>query len=262
MPRDSVARVDGGCFGLLCPRINGSAAIFKVVEKVQRLLAPITEMPQLAMPLSYSIGVAVFPDGDLEGNKLAHAARLALGQAKRQRGISCRYFTHGMEQTLSRRQSMESSLRRALRREEFVLQYQPQIDLHTSQIKRVEALIRWQQPGGHLVGPRDFLEVAEQTGLLVGLGHWGMHRVCEDLKHFSDLKAVINVGHSQISDSTFVDTSFRIVAQSGVSLNRIGFELNEANLQVNPEEVGRRIQNLTDEACHSAWIISVRAIRR
>ncbi len=244
--RDTIARVNGGTFAVLCTQIRGGLSVFRVVEKIQAALAPALELPYRGAPASYSMGVAVYPDAGLKSTEIMAAAELALRQAKRQRGTACRYFTSGMGQIHERRQSLEMALRTALRREEFELEYQPQVEAGTGRIQRVEALVRWQHRDRGKLAPADFLNVAEDSGLIIGLGHWAMHRLCADLGRLTHLPVSVNLGLAQLNDPSYVETTLRILAQAGFATDRIQLELTEASIQFNAGETARRMRELAD----------------
>ena len=244
--RDTIARVNGGTFAVLSPSIKGSLAVFRVVEKIHQALASALELPYRGAPASYSMGVVVFPDAGLKAVDVMPAAELALRQAKRQHGISCRYFTAGMGQLHERQQSVEIALRRALRREEFALEYQPQVDAVSGRIQRVEALIRWDHRDRGKLAPGEFLSIAEDSGLMTSIGHWATHCLCAQLGVHSDLAVAINLSLAQLNDPTFVDTTLRILAQAGFAADRIQFEVSEATIQFNAAETGRRIRQLSE----------------
>jgi EAL domain-containing protein (putative c-di-GMP-specific phosphodiesterase class I) len=131
-----------------------------------------------ALSISASVGVAIFPEDGRDVAELLRASDVALSHAKKEGRNRYRFHAAGMNERVLEMLVVESELRRALEENQFVLYYQPKVDLRSGQITGAEALIRWQHPTRGLVGPYHFIQVAEERGLIVALGDWVMQEAC------------------------------------------------------------------------------------
>src|SRR5205807_6810637 len=130
------------------------------------------------LDIAGSIGISVYPEDGEDAETLIKNADTAMYHAKESGRNNFQFFTADMNLKVVERQSLEGGLRRALGREEFLLHYQPQVNLDTGEITGVEALIRWQQPDRGLVFPAQFVPVAEDCGLIIQIGRWVLREAC------------------------------------------------------------------------------------
>jgi EAL domain-containing protein (putative c-di-GMP-specific phosphodiesterase class I) len=181
-----------------------------------------------------SIGVAVGWPGRTIAEDLVRHADLALYRAKAMGRATYAIFDAGLDAEAIRRRAMEHDLRRAIEREEFVVHYQPIVDLHTRRITGAEALVRWEHPVRGLVSPADFIELAEETGLIVPLGTQVLKRACREAVTWQagELRPMLNVNVSprQFHETDFVSTLAEILAETGFPANQLRLELTEHSL--------------------------------
>src|SRR5256886_4208969 len=160
--------------------------------------------------LTASVGISIFPyDGDDSGTILQNASA-ALYRAKTQGGNNYQFYTTDMNDRALKRLAMETSLRRAVENEEFVLYYQPQIDFGSGKVVGAEALIRWQHPDLGLLPPVEFIPLAEDTGLIVAIGSWVMRQACAQAQSWrqnglGDLGIAGNVSARQVHQKGFLE---------------------------------------------------------
>ncbi|MGH8471600.1 MAG: sensor domain-containing protein, partial [Gammaproteobacteria bacterium] len=174
---DTLARLSGDEFVILLPRISGARDVARVAAKALGMVtAPFTVLGH-ELHISSTIGISLFPKDGADPETLLKHADTALYQAKDRGRNRYQFFDARMNAHAQKRRLLENGLRRAIEREEFVLHYQPQIDLQTDAVTGVEALIRW-HPEQRMVRPREFIPIAEETGLITEIGEWVLRTAC------------------------------------------------------------------------------------
>jgi EAL domain-containing protein (putative c-di-GMP-specific phosphodiesterase class I) len=147
------------------------------------------------------------------------------------------------------RLAMESSLRRAIERNEFLLHYQPKLDLRTGAIAGVEALIRWKHPDWGMVSPAQFIPLAEETGLIVQIGEWVLKTACDQSRSWREqgipaVRVAVNLSARQFSQKTLVSDVARTLAQSGLTPDCLELEITESLVMHNPEGAAETLHKL------------------
>ncbi len=237
---DLVARLGGDEFVVLLKSGRETLDVFTrnvemVAEKVLAMLDRPYKLDAHEHHSSASIGIYVFDTGSDSVSEMLKRADLAMYQSKAAGRNGIRFFEPEMQVRLSRRAQLESDLRAALRKGEFVLHHQPQV-AESGALIGFEALLRWQHPEQGLVGPADFIHVAEETGLIVPIGMWVLQKACEQLVAWAGrpetakLRLAINVSARQFRHPMFVEHTLEIVRRSGVNPRRLRMELTESLL--------------------------------
>jgi diguanylate cyclase (GGDEF)-like protein len=247
---DKVARIGADEFTLILDDCNDSQAVEAVARKVIDVLAAPFTVNDSPFMISCSIGVALYPESGANVEELLLHAHIAMGSAKASRGSQYVIYSEEANQEALSRLSMETDLRRALRRNEFELYYQPKVDLETGDAVGVEALLRWQHPQRGLVKPDEFIPLAEESGLIVPIGYWVIQQACKDMvyldQHYGgDIDIAINLSFKQLQDEKFVETASRIIRNSGVDASRLEFELTETAVMSNYQQTLEGMQALS-----------------
>jgi EAL domain-containing protein (putative c-di-GMP-specific phosphodiesterase class I) len=183
--------------------------------------------------VSCSIGVALFPNDGTDAQSLLKHADSAMYRAKESGRNNYQFFTRELNALMSERLAMESSLRRALERDQFMLHYQPRVDLRSGRIIGAEALIRWNLPDQGVVAPGKFIPLAEETGLIVPIGKWVLRVACAQNKAWQDaglepIVVSVNVSARQFRQDNLVRTVAEVLDETGLEPRYLELELTES----------------------------------
>jgi diguanylate cyclase (GGDEF)-like protein len=232
---DTVSRLGGDEFAILLSMQAGAADAKLVAERIQHELAQPFIIDGHTIFTSISIGVALnttlsyrHPD------EILRDADTAMYQAKARGRAGYVLFDPAMHVSAVTRLRLEHDLRYALERKEFVLYYQPQVDLSSGQVIGVEALIRWQHPERGLISPAEFIPVAEETGLIVPIGEWGLREACRQAKIWhtagaTGLKMAVNLSAGQFKHHRLPTVVADILAETGFDPQYLELELTESD---------------------------------
>ncbi len=189
-----------------------------------------------------SIGIAMAQDDNTDTNALVKRADFALYRAKAQGPNNYVFFDRKIAAQIEARQNLECELRKAISNGEFELHYQPIIDVKTQKSCSIEALVRWRHPKIGLIGPREFMPVAEATGLIVPIGQWILQRACVDATAWPpNIKVVVNLSTLQFKKSNLVADVSCALLDSGLSAQRLEVDITES---VFSADDGRNLQTL------------------
>jgi diguanylate cyclase (GGDEF)-like protein len=231
---DTVSRHGGDEFVLLLTEIDQPQ---HAADRATELMSAVT-MPHQGgghkIDITVSIGVSVYPDDGLEAAMLLQAADAAMYQAKDHGRNTCQFFTAEMNAQAIARHTIEAGLRRALARQELVLHYQPKIALETGAISGVEAMVRWRDPDRGLIGPTEFVSIAEESGLIVPLGRWALREACQQaqswVKSGFPVAVAVNVSAIELRSQDFLDHATRVLRETGLDPRYLELELTESIL--------------------------------
>jgi len=230
-----LARLGGDEFTILLDRFVDPSDALRVANRIQQALQRPFFIAGQEVYTGASIGIT-FSSMEYEtGAAVLRDADLAMYRAKSLGRGRSEIFDQAMHDAAMVRLTIEADLRRALRDQEFVLHYQPIVDLATRQVAGFEALVRWQVPGGEMIQPAHFIQVAEETGLIVFLGAWVLREACRTLRawdaEFSGRKPLtvsVNVSPREFGEQGFVDQVGRILRETGVNPERVRLEITES----------------------------------
>ena len=230
--QDTVARLGGDEFGIILESADTSNDFSLAIQKLHALLSMPYRVDGQDMSATVSIGISLFPDDGGDAPALVRNATTAASRAREQGRNNFRFYRTDLNTRMMKRFGFEADLRRALEHKEFVLHYQPQVDIKTKRICGVEALLRWQHPQRGLLAPLDFLPLLEETGLIVPLGGWLLRTACEQNSAWqaTGLLAVpvaANISYQQLGESDFPGLVDSILNETGLAPRFLQFEISD-----------------------------------
>lgn len=246
---DTVSRPGGDEFLMILKDLHDADAAAPVVNKLIEELAKPIEIEGQELSISASIGIAMAPNDGEEFEILLQRADTAMYRSKEEGRNTYRFFDDRMNAESVEKLSMRNGLRRALELKQFVLHYQPQVDLATGRVFGAEALIRWQHPEWGLVPPGKFIPVAEDSGLIVPIGDWVIEEACRQAKEWLDkgyppLTVAVNLSALQFKRGEVEQVVSQALASSGLPADQLELELTESVLISDVESVERRLKAL------------------
>ena len=233
---DTAARFGGDEFVILCEQVESDEDVDIVTRRLMRALSAPFVVDGREAFVTVSIGVAMSNDSTVEPAELLRDADAAMYLAKERGRNRAEFFNVDMRQRALDRLETENDLRRGIERGELRLHYQPYVDLtHPSQVMGAEALVRWQHPDRGLVEPGDFIDLAEETGLVRPIGHWVLHETCRQLNAMKGRPdgpryISINVSAHQLTDDRFVHAVAGALAEWEIEPHRLCLEITETAL--------------------------------
>lgn len=238
---DTVARMGGDEFMVLIHGVTHPPDVIPVVERIQTDLGVPLHLNQQEITSSASIGVAIWDDAFEGPEGLLRAADTAMYQAKEAGGSCYRIFDEKMHEEVLRALRAETELRSAIQREEFVLEYQPIVDLKSGAVCSLEALIRWRHAEQGTLLPSEFIKIAESSGLIVPLGALVLEEVCSQLSHWrapgypvAGFPVSLNVSPRQLTETDFVPAMLACMDEWKVGAESIILEVTETALISDP----------------------------
>jgi PAS domain S-box-containing protein/diguanylate cyclase (GGDEF)-like protein len=245
--RGELARISADHFGVVLPAVKGRSAVMRRLERLwQDCFGAPFVLEGTELRVAGKAGLALFPNDGVDAESLIRNAEAALRRAKQ---TGERHVFHAAEMTehSAEKLSLENRLRRALEREEFVLHYQPKIELESRRIVGVEALIRWQSPELGLVPPGQFIPLMEETGMILEAGAWAMDRAVRDHQRWVEMglrapRVAVNVSAVQLRKKDYLETLARSLAR-GATPAGIDLEITESLVM---EDIQGNIEKLKE----------------
>jgi diguanylate cyclase (GGDEF)-like protein len=230
---DTVSRLGGDEFIVILSSLEHDEDITKAAEKILAVFSEAIMIENREIYTSASMGIAVFPNDGTDINVLLKNADTAMYQAKGQGRNNFQFYSKDMNVRALEHLMMETSLRRAIEREELFLVYQPQMDLKSGQVIGMEALLRWRHPDLGILAPSKFITLAEETGLIIQIGEWALKTACIQNKTWQDkgyqpLRTAVNISGGQFRQQNFVKMVAAILKETGLDPSRLELELTES----------------------------------
>ena len=246
--RDTVGRLGGDEFGLILVIGDVEHGAPNVATKIGEILREPFNLQGHEVSVAASIGITIFPDDATDHETLIKFADTAMYQAKQAGGSTFRFFTAAMNTAVQYRLELEAALRAALTHDEFVLHYQPKVQLNSGRVSGVEALLRWQRPDRGLVAPGEFIPVLEETGLIVDVGSWVIDAACRQIALWlrspvGPMPVSVNVSGRQFIEGDLSGDVLRALRDHDVPADLLELELTESSLMASTE---RTISTLSE----------------
>jgi diguanylate cyclase (GGDEF)-like protein/PAS domain S-box-containing protein len=248
---DTIARIGGDEFVVLLGDLDQPEDARHVALKVLDALAEPVTIDTHELRVTPSIGICAYPHDGADVETLMRNADTAMYHAKQMGRNNYQFFTQAMNDAAQERLLLENDLRHAVERGEFILHYQPQLDLKSGRIIGFEALVRWMHPQRGLVGPSQFVPAAEETGLIGQIGEWVLREACSQARAWhraghSELQVSVNCSAQQFQRESFVEAVGAVLRETGLPAQRLDLEITESVIIQHSEAVIARFQALDD----------------
>ena len=248
---DTVSRQGGDEFVILLSSIAHADDAAISGQKLISAIALPHHIGKHNLQITLSVGISIYPDDGTNAETLIKNADIAMLHAKDDGRNTFQFFKPSMNERALERQSIESGLRHALERHEFVLHYQAKVDLVTEMLTGTEALIRWQLPQRELVCPGDFIPIAEQCGYIVPIGRWVLRQACMQSRIWLDanlpvIPIAVNISAVELRSKHFVEHVRAILQETGAEPSSLEFELTETALMQDPQSTIGVLKELKD----------------
>ena len=248
---DTVARLGGDEFVVVLNAVRDGTDAAIAADRIQRAVESEFLVQGIRLTISCSIGIGVYPEDGEDGETLLKNADVALFSAKDSGRSRWQFFTREMNKQALERLKLENSVRQALAKNEFFLEYQPQLDLSTGKIVGAEALLRWWHPELGLVPPSTFLPVAETIGAIIPIGEWVLKTACAQARQWqkegiAPSTMAVNVSAPQLRHEPLAEAIQKALEESGIAPKYLELELTEASLLCNGEAIQPVLQQLTN----------------
>ena len=251
---DFLARLSGDEFGAI---VNNCQTVTEISELLEELINQFSEPFKITdaegqaneIFMTLSVGAAVYPNDSEDFDQLIKQSETAKNKVKENGKNHYRFYADEMNEEILQDLELEAKLRYAIDNDEFILHYQPQIDLNSDQVFGVEALIRWENEELGLVSPGKFIPLAERTGLIIPIGNWVLNQACLEAKKFheagfTDLKMGINLSARQFADNNLVEKISNILEKTGLDPAKLELEITESIIMKNVQESVNKLMQL------------------
>ncbi|MEO0636204.1 MAG: bifunctional diguanylate cyclase/phosphodiesterase [Pseudomonadota bacterium] len=246
-----IARISGDEFAVMQRGKSADAGTFESsLNKCLSSVSKAVEVDDQLVRISASAGVARAPADSVEAKELLKAADLAMQHAKKAGETVLRRFDKSMAERLERRRKLERDMRQGIENNDFVLFYQPQLDLGTGALTGYEALIRWKHPQDGMISPGEFIPLAEETGMIKQLGRWVVERACWDALELPDeLSIAVNISALQFELDSVSEMVAETLERTGLPPHRLEIEVTESVLVDNRDYVASELQAISKLGC-------------
>ncbi len=248
---DTVARIAGNEFAVLIESAPSTEKINEIISRLrQTLKEKVFDLGSQKVIITMSIGIAVYPDDELEMSDLIQSASTAMRKAKKLGGDQEYFYTRELNRRVDDRLRMENELRSAIENNELELFYQPQIDARTKKIVASEALVRWHHKDQGLVLPIRFIPLAEKTGLILPLGYFVLEQSIKQTKQWNDkghdISVGINLSARQFMQADLVEQVETLIDKYGIKLTNVDLEITESIAMTDAENSINKMHQLKE----------------
>lgn len=254
---DTIARLGGDEFTIIIEDLEAAETVALVAKNILTTLDKPIKILEKEVHITGSIGIALYPqDGDTFGTLLKNSDT-AMYKAKELGRQTFQFYEHEMSLKAMRRLDLENQIRLALKNEQFLVYYQPKVNLVTGQVQGMEALVRWQHPEKGLIAPNDFIPIAEETGLIIQIDEWVMHTACQQFKvwkaaGYSIDNLSVNISVRHFKEGGLLKHCKKVIETTGVSPKYIEIELTESALVDNNKNAKEILHEIHEMGIHIA----------
>ncbi len=246
---DTVSRLGGDEFALLLTQVNRAEDAAKIAQNIREALSAPFRFHDQELFVTTSIGISLYPSDAKDTVSLLKSAGTALHRAKEQDGNNYQFYTSGRTTTALRQLVLENNMRPGLERDEFVIYYQPQVNLQSCRLVGIEALVRWQHPGLGLLYPAEFIPIAEKSALIAAIGNWTLRNACLQSKAWRDagfdpLRIGVNVSARQFQQPNLIESIARVLEETDLEPYLLDLELTEGSIMRDPEQAITKLHEL------------------
>ncbi|MFQ5992696.1 MAG: putative bifunctional diguanylate cyclase/phosphodiesterase, partial [Nitrospiraceae bacterium] len=239
---DTVARLGGDEFAIALADVARASDVPKVAQKIIEALSKPYVLEGREFFTTTSIGISISPDDAQDPESLVKNADIAMYRAKKLGRNNYQHYSPDMNAQAFERLAIETSLRHALEREEFFLEYQPQFDIGTGRLIGYEALVRWRHRDLGMISPGKFIPLAEESGLIVPIGEWVLRTACAQNKAWQaaglpSIRVAVNVSPRQLRQDNLLPLVERILRETGLHPTHLELELTESSIQDSEEVI-------------------------
>ena len=246
---DTVARFGADEFAILLSQINRHQDAANTARALKDVLDQPFIFDDQELFVSSSIGISLYPYDGQDTPSLLKTAGMALNRAKEQGGNNYQFYTSGGTTSALKQLVLESNMRPGIERREFLVAYQPQVDIKEFQLVGMEALARWNHPTLGLLQPNEFIPIAEDSGLIIAIGDWVMREACNQTKAWQDaglepMRLSVNFSARQFQQSTFIPSVVEILKETKLEPAWLELELTEGSIMKDPEQAIEKLREL------------------
>ena len=253
--QDTVARLGGDEFVILLPELDAAQDAVRIAQKIIDNFASAFVIPEHELFISTCVGISISPDDGVDGDTLIRNADMAMYRAKEEGRNRYQLYNPTMNARAAQRLALETSLRRALERQEFFLNYQPKVNVKSGRVVSFEALLRWQHPELGLIPPKQFIPLAEETGLIVPLGEWVLRTACAQNRawqdaHYPPLRVAVNFSPRQFLMFRMADMVEKVLTETHLDPCWLELEVTEGIMLQNVDSTIATLRRLSDLGVH------------
>ena len=252
---DTVGRLGGDEFVVLIEELPEPMHVAAVAQKILDAVVKPFIVGAQEFHITASIGISTYPDDSADMQGLLKNADIAMYRAKEQGKNNYQFYSALMNIHTVERLALESGLRRALERNEFLLHYQPKVDIGSGRLTGMEALVRWQQGARELIPPEQFIALAEETGLIVPIGEWVLKTACARNQFWREqglprLRMAVNLSARQFAHENLLQDVAKALNETGLDPAALEFEITESMVMHDPERAVNLLSRLKDMGIH------------
>jgi diguanylate cyclase (GGDEF)-like protein len=243
-PGDTVARFEGDEFALLLANVTETADLHEITRAISEVFKRPFRLDVQEVYVTTSVGISLYPSNGQDSETILRNAVAALYRAKKQGGNNSQFYAADMNSAALKRLALETSMRRAIENEEFIVHYQPVVNLASGIVVGTEALVRWQHPEFGLLPPVKFIGLAEDTGLILDIGDFVMRAACARTRGWQDrgfgrLRIAVNISARHFQQKDFPERLVEILGETRLDPMCLELELTETSIMENTESAAK-----------------------